>query len=311
VEGAETRLGVTRGRQWDEFQPAPGAGPGDQDGWAVTSVPAKRRAAQHGATQAARSVWVARLGRVGLGARGVLYVLLAYLAVLVAFGLPNSGADSQGALHTVARQRFGHVLLAGLAAGFGAYALWQLTVAALGASARAGSDKKAKRVTALLNGVWYSFLCVSTTALAAGSAGSAGGSKAEVDLTSKVMQHSFGRTAVGIAGAGLIVVGAVLVWQALSGQREFELQTGSASVRRGVETLAKVGRTARAVIIAAVGVFVVQAALTFDPGKAKGLDGTLKSFAHTPIGPWLLVLIAAGVLAFGAYSLAAARYAEI
>jgi hypothetical protein len=181
----------------------------------------------------------------------------------------------------------------------------------LGASARAGSEKKTKRVTALLNGVWYCFLCVSTIAVVAGSAGSAGGSKAEVDLTSKVMQHSFGRAAVGIAGAGLIVVGAVLAWQALSGQREFELQTDSASVRRGVETLAKVGRTARAVIIAAVGVFVVQAALTFDPNKAKGLDGTLKSFAHTPIGPWLLVLIAAGVLAFGAYSLAAARYAEI
>jgi hypothetical protein len=45
--------------------------------------------------------------------------------------------------------------------------------------------------------------------------------------------------------------------------------------------------------------------------KAKGLDGTLKSFAHTPIGPWLLVLIAGGVLAFGRYSLAAARYAEL
>ena len=64
-------------------------------------------------------------------------------------------------------------------------------------------------------------------------------------------------------------------------------------------------------IIAAAGVFVLQAALAFDPNKAKGLDGTLKSFAHTPIGPWLLVLVAAGVLAFGVYSLAAARYAEL
>jgi Domain of Unknown Function (DUF1206) len=256
-------------------------------------------------------VWVARLGRVGLGARGVLYVLLAYLAVLVAFGLPNSGADSQGALHTVARQRFGHVLLAGLAAGFGAYALWQLTIVALGGSARAGSDKKAKRVIALLNGLWYSFLCASTVAVSAGSAGSAGNDKAEIDLTGRVMQHSFGRTAVGAVGVGLIVIGAVLAWQALSGQHEFDLNTRSASVRGCVETLAKAGRTARAVIIAAVGVFVVQAAITFKANKAKGLDSTLRSFAHTPIGPWLLVLIASGVLAFGVYSLAAARYAEI
>jgi Domain of Unknown Function (DUF1206) len=65
------------------------------------------------------------------------------------------------------------------------------------------------------------------------------------------------------------------------------------------------------VIVAGAGVLVVDAALAFDPNRAKGLDGTLKSFAHTPIGPWLLVLIAAGVLAFGFYSLALARYAEL
>jgi len=179
----------------------------------------------------------------------VLYVVVAYLAVRVAFGHPNSRTDSQGALHTIA--------------------------------------------------------------LAGGSAGSAGGDKAEVDLTSKMMQHSFGRTAVGVVGAALIVIGAVLAWRALSGVKEFELQPTSRSVREGVDGLAKVGLTAQAVIIAAAGVFVVQAALAFNPNKAKGLDGTLKSFAHTPIGPWLLVLVAAGVLAFGVYSLAAARYADL
>jgi Domain of Unknown Function (DUF1206) len=72
-----------------------------------------------------------------------------------------------------------------------------------------------------------------------------------------------------------------------------------------------VGLTAKGVIAAAAGVLVVQAALAFDPSKAKGLDGTLKSFAHTPVGPWLLVLIAGGVLAFGLYSLAEARYADL
>jgi Domain of Unknown Function (DUF1206) len=277
----------------------------------MTSIATAPRSAQHGATRAADSVWMARLGRLGLGGRGVLYVLLAYLAVRVAFGQPNSRTDRQGALHTVARQPFGHVLLAALAVGFGAYAVWQLTMAALGGSARAGSDKKGKRVIALVNGVLYGFFCASTVALAAGSSGSAGGDKAEADLTSKVMQHSFGRILVGAVGSAVIVAGAVLAWRALSGKREVELQPISPSVRQGVEALAKVGRTARAAIIAAAGVFVVQAALAFDPNRAKGLDGVLKSFAHTPIGPWLLVLIAGGVLAFGVYSLAAARYAEI
>lgn len=277
----------------------------------MTSIATAPGAAQRGATQAAHSVWMARLGRLGLGARGVLYIMLAYLAVRVAFGQPNRATDKQGALHTVARQPFGHVLLVVLAVGFGAFALWQLTMAAWGGSARAGSDKKGKRVIALVNGVLYGVFCASTIALAAGSSGSAGGDKPEADLTSKVMQHSFGRTLVGAVGVAVIVTGAVLAWRALSGKREVELQPMSRSVRRAVEALGKVGLTARAVIVAAAGVLVVRAALAFDPNKAKGLDGTLKSFAHTPIGQWLLVLIAGGVLAFGLYSLAEARYADI
>ena len=254
---------------------------------------------------------MARLGRVGLGARGALYILLAYLAVRVAFGKPNSGANTQGALQTVARQPFGHVLLAALAIGFGAYAVWKLTMAALGGSSRAGSDKKGKRVGALVSGVLYSFFCAITVALIAGSSRSSGGHTTAADLTSKVMQHSFGRDLVGAIGGAVIVAGAVMAWRALSGKQEFELRPVSRSVRRGIETLAMVGRTARAVIIAAAGVLVVEAARTFDPSKAEGLDGTLKSFAHTPLGPWLLVLIAGGLLAFGVYSLAAARCAEI
>jgi len=182
----------------------------------MASIASAPRAAQNGATQAVGSVWMARLGRFGLGARGVLYVMLAYLAVRVAFGQTNRATDKQGALHTVARPPFGYVLLAGLAVGFGAYALWQLTMAAWGGSARAGSDKKAKRVIALVNGVAYGFFCASTIALAVGSSGSAGGNKQEADLTSRVMQHSFGRIAVGAVGGAVIVTGAVLAWRALS-----------------------------------------------------------------------------------------------
>ncbi len=277
----------------------------------MTTIATVPRAAQHGATQAVKSVWLARLGRLGLAARGVLYVVLAYVAVRVAFGQTNSQTDKQGALHTVARQPFGHVVLAGLAVGFGAFALWQLSMAAWGASARAGSDKRAKRAIALVNGVLYGFFCASTIALVAGSSGSAGGDKPEADVTSKVMQQSFGRILVGGIGGAVIVIGAVMAWRAISGKREVELQPMSRSIRRGVEALAKVGLTAKAVIVAAAGVLVVQAALAFDPNKAKGLDGTLKSFAHTPVGPWLLVVIAGGVSAFGLYSLAEARYAEL
>jgi hypothetical protein len=277
----------------------------------MTSTATARRGARRSATRAARSVWMARLGRLGLGARGVLYILLAYLAAKVAFGQSNGTTDKQGALQTVVRQPSGHILLAGLAVGFGAYAVWKLMIAAMGGATWAGSDKTSKRVIALASGVSYGFFCASTIALALGSSGSAGGDQSPVDLTSRIMAHSFGRAMVGLFGAAVVVTGAALAWRALSGKREVTLRLVSRSVRRRIDTLAKVGLTARALIIAAAGVFVLQAALAFDPNKAKGLDGILKAFAHTPMGPWLLVLVAGGVLAFGVYSLAAARYAEM
>src|SRR4030088_1531449 len=107
----------------------------------MVSVDRSAHTAAQDATRAARSVWIARLARFGLASRGVLYLLLTYLAMRVAFGQPNRQTDRTGALHTIARQPFGQVVLAGLAVGFAGYSVWQLSVAALGDDALAGSDQ--------------------------------------------------------------------------------------------------------------------------------------------------------------------------
>ncbi|MFC5905822.1 DUF1206 domain-containing protein [Streptacidiphilus monticola] len=61
-------------------------------------------------------------------------------------------------------------------------------------------------------------------------------------------------------------------------------------------------------VCAAAGVFLLQAAIRFDPHRAKGLDETLRTLARTPAGPWLLVLVAAGLICFGLFSFACARW---
>ena len=254
---------------------------------------------------------VASLGRVGLVARGVLYVLLGYLALRIAFGHPTSTANRSGALHTIARQPYGSVLLVALAVGFGAYALWQLTLAGFGGSSRGQAVGAARRILALASGVLYGFFCVTTVALVVGSSKGTGASSSAAGWTGKAMAHSHGRLAVGVAGAVVVVVGVFMVWRALLGHRDVALKAMGRSTRRVIEGLAKVGQTARAVIIIGVGVFIIRAAQAFDPAKAKGLDGVLQSFAHTAVGPWLLALVAAGVVAYGLYSFAAARYAEL
>jgi len=55
-------------------------------------------------------------------------------------------------------------------------------------------------------------------------------------------------------------------------------------------------------------VFLVVAAVKAQPGQAKGIDSALRSLAHTPLGPWLLVLVAIGLVMFGLFSCCEARW---
>ena len=61
-------------------------------------------------------------------------------------------------------------------------------------------------------------------------------------------------------------------------------------------------------MFALVGVFLMKAAVEYDPSEAEGLDGALARLADQPYGQVLLGLAAAGLLAYAAYCLADARY---
>ena len=72
-----------------------------------------------------------------------------------------------------------------------------------------------------------------------------------------------------------------------------------------------VGHLARMVAFGLIGIFLVKAAIDYAPTKAVGLDGALERLAHQTYGPFLLAVVAAGLIAFGAYSIADARYRRI
>jgi hypothetical protein len=61
------------------------------------------------------------------------------------------------------------------------------------------------------------------------------------------------------------------------------------------------------VVFGALGVLVVVAAVQYDPQKANGIDGALKTLAAQPFGKWILSLVALGFVAFGLYGLAQAK----
>ncbi|MFK4222433.1 DUF1206 domain-containing protein [Streptomyces sp. NPDC019890] len=269
-------------------------------GWSSRFTP--RRSAEKQTLTAA--------GRAGFVARGVVYVLIGALAVKIALGSGGEEADRQGALRQVAEQPFGRVMLWALVVGFGGMALWR------GARAVLARGRRRKTASRLLDGgraLFYAAVCWATAAFAAGSGqGSSGDAKSQ-DWTASALELPYGRVLVGAAGCVVIGVGAVLAVRAALRRFLRQLDTGAMSrrTRQVVTGLGVGGGVARGAVFAAAGIFIVVAAVRFDPHEAKGVDATLRSFSHTPMGPWLLVAVAVGLILFGVFSFASARWRRL
>lgn len=249
-------------------------------------------------------------GRAGFLARGVVYVLIGVLAVEIAFGQGGTEADRQGALHQVAAQPFGLVMLWALAVGFGCMTLWRASLAVFGEN---GRKKTGSRLLSAARAVFYASVCWGTAAYAAGSGGQSGSDAKSQDWTASALKLPAGRILVALAGAVLIGAGVGIAVSAARRRFLKKLETSRMGVRtRQVVTgLGLGGGLARGAVFTGAGVFVLVAAVTFDPHRAKGMDATLRSFAHTPVGPWLLVLVALGLVLFGGFSFASARWRKL
>lgn len=278
----------------------------------MASSQTHRRGGGRAARSAARSTEREALpaaGRAGFVARGVVYVLIGVLAVRIAVGSSGGQADRQGALQQVAAQPFGKAMLWALVVGFGCMAIWRATQALMTKRPR---RKAGARLLDAVRAVFYASVCWGTAAYAAGGAGSNGNAQS-TDWTASALKLPGGRMLVGLGGCVLIAVGVALAVRAA--QRRFLRQLNTRAMgrrtREAVTALGVGGGVARGVVFATAGIFLVVAAVRFDPHQAKGMDATLRSFAHTPVGPWLLIAIAIGLVLFGGFSFASARWRRL
>ncbi|MGH8861394.1 MAG: DUF1206 domain-containing protein [Jatrophihabitantaceae bacterium] len=265
------------------------------------------RSAMSDVRRAANSGQMSWLARLGLVARAAVYLLIGILALLLAFGAKKKETDQRGALQELANQTGGFALLLVIAVGLVGYAIWRFSEAAFGV---AGEGMKAgPRAQSLIRGVVYAFLAVSAfTILFEGHDTSQ--ARQQQSLTAKVMKNTGGRWLVGLVGVVIVVVGAVLVYEGVTRKFEkyFKLGAMGSRARRITEFLGTIGTTARGVVFGVTGVLIVTAAVQFEPAKARGIDGALRALRDTPAGPWLLVVIAVGLVMFGLFGLCEARW---
>ena len=268
------------------------------------------QAARRGGEDVAHSRAFEWLARAGFISRGLIYGIIGILAIKLAVGSGGTTTNQQGALKTIAHQPFGKVLLTLVAIGLGGYALWRFVRAALGHGPE-DTDSGFDRVAALASGIVYAALCVIAVEILLGSGSSSSGNASKP--TAGVLGWPAGTWLVGLAGAVLIGIGLYQGYKGISQDFLDDSKTEQMSplVRTWITWIGIVGYLARMVVFALVGIFLIKAAVDYDPNKAVGLDGALAKIVHASYGPVLLGVVAAGLIAFGVYSLTDARYRRI
>lgn len=261
------------------------------------------------ARRASNSEALNKAARAGFVAKGIVYALIGALAFQIALG-GSEQADQKGALQSVADKPGGTFVLWLMVVGFLGYALWRFSEAAWGRHDETDEKKRTvKRLGSAANGLVYLFFAVLAFKTVTSSSSSGGGAS----MTAKVLGWPGGQALVIAAGLVVIAIAIGLTIRGLKTDFEKHLDTGSMSRRTftAVHRLGQVGYIARGLVFALVGGLVIKAALDREPGKAAGFDVALQSLAEAPFGKFLLMAAALGLMAFGAYCVAEARYRRL
>lgn len=256
--------------------------------------------------------WTELLARLGHAAKGVVYIVIGYLAFRAAFGGGGQTTNSQGALYKIAEQPFGRVLLTIVGIGFIGYALWRFVQAALDTENK-GSEAKGifQRIGYALSGLTYGGLALTAFKIVF-QVRSKGGSSQQ-DWTARLLSQPFGQWLVGIAGLIVIGLGINAFYKAFTAKFREHLNTAEMSKAENtwILFLGRAGYAARGVVLSIIGWFLIQAARHANPKESRGLDKALDTLANQPNGRLLLGIVAVGLIAYGIYSLAEARYRKM
>jgi hypothetical protein len=264
------------------------------------------------ARAAAQSPWLGWAGRFGLAAQGVSYVIVAALALMLAFGWGGTTADRPTALRTLVDEPMGGPLLVLLAAGFACYAAWRFAKAFFDRDHEGERPKGlAKRTGDLGKGLLYGGLAVSVVRILFGA--DERGERRADETTAGVLGWPGGRWLVFAAAAAIAVAAVWNVYRGLSRKFEDDLELGEMtwSVQRWISRLGLVGLSSRGVVFGVIAWFLAKAAYEHQAKEAVGLGGALAKLAEAGYGRGLLTAVAAGLLAFGVFCLAQSRYRDV
>jgi hypothetical protein len=256
---------------------------------------------------AARRVagWVPPLARFGYAAKGVVYMLVGWLAARAGIAGGRAGSTTE-ALATLAREDGGRLALLVVALGLLAHVLWR-GVQALLDPEHAGRDAKriGMRLFYLLSGAVYGALGWTAWRLSQGAGG--GDGEGQRIWIARLLEQPFGAWLVMLAGLGVAGYGIHQLRKAWKGDVNRRMEGADAATGGWARTIGRIGTGARGLVLLPIGWFVFQAGRQYRADAAADTGEVLRMVDT----PWLLAAVGLGLLLYGVHQLIKAVYRRI
>lgn len=247
------------------------------------------------------------LARVGYVVLGVLHLLIGVIAITVAGG--GSGeADQGGALTQIQQSPLGVALLWIVVAGMAALAVWQIAETLL---VREPDAKKAWGQRVKFLGTAVAYIAIAITGITFAVGGSSDSSDSSQSLSASLMTSPGGIVLLVLVGAVIAGVGAAFIVRGITRAFTKKLNLPPGAAKSGIVAFGVVGYIAKGIAVGVAGILFIVAAFTHDPETAGGLNSALYTLTTLPFGVAILWVVGAGLVLYGLFCFARARYARM
>ena len=246
------------------------------------------------------------MARTGYVAKGIVYFLTGILAFAAAVGLGHTSEGKLGILKFLQEQPFGNVLLGFMGLGLLCYAFWRF-FQSIKDPERIGSDVggMGTRIGFFFSGMVYLGLGVYSVYQVLKPTGNNSSTSASM-LPVDYMDYIFYAIAIGLAIKAVFQLVKVYKGKFIG---KFHLGSlSNVNTRKTVKWMGYAGMISRAIVVGIVSYFFFRAAGTANADDIKGTADAFSFLRQNSEGPWLVGMIAFGLICYGVYMLIKAKY---
>jgi len=253
------------------------------------------------------------LARGGYAARGLVYLIIGFFALLAALG-SGQPADSHSSLEKLLGQPFGHALVGIVVVGLIAFSAWRLLQATRDVDHHGTGFKGIAIRAGLLAGAVSNALLAffALSLLISGlksSSGSKDGGKTE-DFLTTLLSWDHSNLLIYVVALVPLVVGIIHIvkgWKATF-EKYFEADE---QVMRYVRPISRFGLIARGVAFIEISALLAVSGSSYQAMHPPGMKDAMNGLQNLPMGWLVLSVVAVGLMAFAVYSFAEAMWRRI